>query len=265
MTTEALIRVAVHGAAGRVGREVLGAVSNERDMRLVAAIDRVPQGDLGPLGHGVPYFTDAEEAFRATKPHVVVDFTNAAASMGMVPHAFANGVRPVIGSTGWSQQQLDQIAEWARERRTAAFIAPNFTIGAVLLGRLSAIAAKWFDYCEIAEEHHEKKIDAPSGTALAIAEAVHREHPERFVRNTPEREPLGGTRGGDYHGISMHSGRMPGRMARHQVTFGGLGQTLVLTHDTIDRECYMPGVLLAVRRAGGLDGLVVGLEKLLDV
>jgi len=118
---------------------------------------------------------------------------------------------------------------------------------------------------EIAEEHHEEKIDAPSGTALSIAKAIHEAHPARFQRNVPEREPLAGTRGGDYQGISIHSSRMPGRMAHHQVTFGGLGQTLSLRHDTINRECYMPGVLLAVRKVGELEGLVVGLDKLLGL
>ena len=109
------------------------------------------------------------------------------------------------------------------------------------------------------------KVDAPSGTALGIAKAVHEAHPERFAHNDPEREPLSGTRGGDYEGISIHAARMPGRMAHHQVTFGGPGQTLSLRHDTTDRECYMPGVLMAVRKVGGLSGLTVGLDKLMGL
>ena len=109
------------------------------------------------------------------------------------------------------------------------------------------------------------KVDSPSGTALGIAKAISEAHPERFAHNDPEREPLPGARGGDYNGISIHSARMPGRLAHHQVTFGGPGQSLTLRHDTNNRECYMPGVLLAVRKVRELEGLTVGLEKLMAI
>lgn len=265
MTSEPAIGVAVHGAAGRVGREVLRAVDAAPDLRLTAAIDRLPAHELPPLPAAAPYYTGVAEALDAERPDVIVDFSLAAAALAMVPQALARGVSPVIGTTGFTGEQIAHLRRLCADHEVGGFLAPNFTIGAVLLAKLAAIAAPYFDYADIAEEHHEMKADAPSGTALGLAEAIHEAHPERFVRNDPEREPLAGARGGDYHGIAVHAARMPGRMAHHQVTFGGPGQTLTLRHDTTDRECYMPGVLMAVRRVRELRGLAVGLGELMGL
>ena len=265
MTSESAIGVVVHGAAGRVGREVLIAVDAAPDMRLTAAVDRIPPDELPPLPATAPYYTDVTEALDETHPDVIVDFGLAAATLAMVPQALARGVRPVIGTTGFADEQIDHLRRLCAAHRLGGFLAPNFTIGAVLLTRLAALAAPYFDYADIVEEHHATKVDAPSGTALGIARAVHEAHPEPFVRSDPEREPLGGTRGGDHRGIGVHAVRMPGRMAHHQVTFGGPGQTLTLRHDTTDRACYMPGVLMAVRRVRQLRGLTVGLDALMDL
>ena len=252
----------MHGAAGRVGREVLRAVADAPDLELTAAIDTAAPERLPS---GAPHYANAADALRERPSDVVIDFTNAAASLEMAPHALAAGARPVIGSTGFTDAQTARLAEMVREHALSGVLAPNFTIGAVLLMRLAAIAARYFDYADIVEEHHETKVDAPSGTALAIARAVHAGRAERFSRNAPEREPLEGSRGAEFEGISIHAARMPGKMANHQVTFGGLGQTLTLRHETINRECYMPGVLLAARKVGELEGLVVGLDALLEL
>jgi 4-hydroxy-tetrahydrodipicolinate reductase len=265
MTNAQNIKVAVHGAAGRVGREVLRAVDAAPDMTLVAAIDRVPLNELKPLPANVPYYTDARIGYRAAGADVVVDFSIAAASFPMVPLALAAGTRPVIGTTGFTKDQISFLSAQCLEHQLGGLLAPNFTIGAVLLGTLAAMAAPYFDYVDIYEEHHEMKVDAPSGTALGIAKSIQDAHPEAFTHNEPAREPLSGTRGGNYNGMSIHSSRMPGRMAHHQVTFGGAGQTLMLRHDTNNRECYMPGVLLAVRKVMGLEGLTVGLDKLMGL
>ena len=266
MTTNSPIRVAVHGAAGRVGREALRAIDGAPDLTLAAAIDRVPPAGLAPLPADVPYHTNVRDALAAHPADVVVDFSLAQATLEMLPQALALGARPVIGTTGFTAEQVAHIGALCEEHGLGGFIAPNFTIGAVLLTKLAAIAAPYFEYADIVEEHHEMKVDAPSGTALGIARAVHEAHPERFAHNAPEREPLPGTRGGDYEGISIHAARMPGRMAHHQVTFGGPGQTLSLRHDTTDRDCYMPGVLLAVRKTVELPpGLTVGLDRLMGL
>lgn len=265
MTNTQNIKVAVHGAAGRVGREVLRAVDAASDMTLVAAIDRIPQNDLERLPVSVPYYTDAREGYLAAQADVVVDFSIAAASFPMIPLALAAGTRPVIGTTGFTPDQIATLDAMCQEHHLGGLLAPNFTIGAVLLGKLAALAAPYFEYVDIYEEHHEMKVDAPSGTAIGIAQSIAQAHPEAFVHNNPEREPIEGTRGGNFNGISIHSSRMPGRMAHHQVTFGGPGQTLTLRHDTNNRECYMPGVLLAVRKVVDIQGLTVGLDKLMGL
>ena len=265
MTNAQNIRVAVHGAAGRVGREVLRAVDAAPDMTLVAAIDRIPHNELDPLPASVSYYTNANDGYIAAKADVVVDFSIAAASFPMLPLALSAGTRLVIGTTGFTPDQVATLGAMCREHRLGGLLAPNFTIGAVLLGSLAAIAAPYFEYVDIYEEHHEMKVDAPSGTAIGIANSIHAAHPEAFQHNDPDREPLEGTRGGELHGMSIHSSRMPGRLAHHQVTFGGPGQTLTLRHDTNNRECYMPGVLLAVRKVMDIEGLTVGLDKLMGI
>jgi 4-hydroxy-tetrahydrodipicolinate reductase len=265
MTIQQTIRVAVHGAAGRVGREVIRAVDAAPDMTLVAAIDRIPQDELEPLPSDVSYYTDARMGFTHGKANVVVDFSVAPASLAMIPLAVGAGTRPVIGTTGFTEEQIAYLDAQCREHNLGGLLAPNFTIGAVLLGKLAAMAAPYFDYVDILEEHHEMKVDAPSGTAIGIVNAINEAHPEPFAHNEPTREPLPGTRGGESNGIAIHSSRMPGRMAHHQVTFGGPGQTLTLRHDTTNRECYMPGVLLAIRGVGDLTGITVGLDKLMGL
>jgi 4-hydroxy-tetrahydrodipicolinate reductase len=264
-TPTTTLKVAVHGAAGRVGREVLRAVDAAPDMTLVAAIDRIPEADLEALPVSVPYYTDANVGFQAAKADVVVDFSIAAASFPMIPLALAAGTRPVIGTTGFTEDQIGSLDAQCREAGLSGLLVPNFTIGAVLLTKLAAMAAPYFDYVDLVEEHHEMKIDSPSGTAIGIAREIAEAHPEAFIHNDPTREPLEGARGANYHGIAIHSSRMPGRMAHHQVTFGGPGQTLSLRHDTNNRECYMPGVLMAVRKVSELQGLTIGLEKLMGL
>ena len=265
MANPSPIRVAVHGAAGRVGREVLRAVAEAPGMELVAAIDQLPLDGIAPLPTEAPYHTSVSEALADTHPQVIVDFTNAKATMALAPIALASGARLVIGSTGFREEQIAALGALCDEHGMSGVYAPNFALGAVVLTKLAAMAARFFDYADVAEEHHETKLDAPSGTAMAIAKAIREASADGYRRPMPEREPLEGTRGGDYDGITMHSSRMPGRMAHHQVTFGAPGQTLTLRHDTINRECYMPGVLLAVRQVRGLSGLTVGLDKLLDI
>jgi len=265
MSTQKTIKVAVHGAAGHVGREVIRAVDAAPDMTLVAAIDRVPQDELEPLPVDVPYYTDAHMGLTHNETDVVVDFSVAPASVAMVPLALGAGTRPVIGTTGFNNEQIAYLDAQCRKHNLGGLLAPNFTIGAILLGKLAAMAASYFDYVDVLEEHHEMKIDSPSGTAIGIAREIAEAHPEAFTHNDPTREPIEGARGANYHGIAIHSSRMPGRMAHHQVTFGGPGQTLSLRHDTTNRECYMPGVLMAVRKVSELQGLTIGLEKLMGL
>jgi 4-hydroxy-tetrahydrodipicolinate reductase len=243
----ASIKVLIHGVTGKMGREVLAAVNREPGME------------------PVPFSSDIESALDTYKPDVMVDFTNAEASLAACRMAAANGVNLVIGSTGFTEATINEFDRMAKEHGIGIFLAPNFAIGAILIMHLARSIGKFFDYADIVEMHHEAKIDSPSGTALALARNLREGRDNSFTRPSPEKEPVQGTRGGELGGVSIHSIRMPGRMAHHEVILGTQGQTLSLSHDTINRECYMPGVTLAIREVVKSKEFVVGLEKLLDL
>lgn len=264
----AQIKVAVNGALGRMGMTVLGAVRASPDTVPVGGVDVKAKSSslLLPDGSGsVPLSNDLTEIIKSAHPDVVVDFTNGEGALTVVRKAAPAGVRVVSGSTGVSKQALDEIGALASQHRVGVISASNFALGAVLLMHLARIAARYFNYADVVEAHHETKIDSPSGTALSIARAIVEGHGGPLTVNVPEKETLPGTRGGTHEGVSVHSARMPGRLARHEVTFGTQGQTLVLTHDTINRDCYMPGVLLAVTHVMTLQGLVVGLDNVMGL
>ncbi len=262
----AAIRVAVNGATGKMGREVVAALCREPDMEPVGAVCRQPRGNSLNLPDGsgdIPLSTSLEEVLKSTSPHVLVDFSNAEVSMAAAPVAARRGVNLVIGTTGLSPENLQELDRITKEQSIGIIVAPNFALGAVLLMHLARQAAPFFEYVDIIEMHHEAKIDAPSGTALAMARGI--AQGRQYKRNHPEKEPLPGTRGGEYNGVGIHSVRMAGRSAHHEVIFGTGGQTLSLRHDTLGRDCYMPGVMRAIREAVNLKGLVVGLDKILGL
>jgi 4-hydroxy-tetrahydrodipicolinate reductase len=262
------IRVLVHGVYGRMGREVLAAVCREPGLEPASGVDQgVSEDSLSlPDGSGrIPVSSDLAAMITVSQPQVIVDFTNAEVAISGCRVAAANGVNLVVGTTGLTEAHLKELDELAREHQIGAFVAPNFAIGAVLMIHLVKGLGKFFDYADIVEMHHETKIDSPSGTALALARGLREGRDAAFTRPTPEREPVEGARGGELEGVSIHSVRMPGRMAHHEVVLGTQGQTLSLRHDTINRECYMPGVTLAIREVVKYKGLVVGLEKLLGL
>lgn len=260
-----MIRVLVAGAAGRMGREVVRAVSAEEDMVVVAAVDPGANGVSIEDGAGgsVACTTDLASALEATSPDVVVDFTRPDVVAQNVSVATASGVDCVIGTTGVDPQSLGASLESAPDG-TSIFVAPNFAIGAVLLMRFAQEAASHLPHVEIIELHHDRKLDAPSGTAMRTAELV--AAARRIAPAVPgsETEVVAGARGSEVDGIHVHSVRLPGLVAHQEVIFGGQGQTLTIRHDSLDRTSFMPGVILAVRASSGLSGLVVGLESLLE-
>ena len=266
---EGSIRVAVCGAAGRMGREVVRAIAEAEGMELAAAIDRHDTGaDAGTLAGmsalGVAIESELEAALKRTKPDVLVDFTLPEQVMHNVTIALALGIAPVIGTTGLSAEQFRSIDAAAKAKGIGAFFAPNYAIGAVLMMQFAAQAAKYLPDVEIIEMHHEKKLDAPSGTALLTAQkiaAARTEAPKPIPAEAVEKAV--GARGGRVGDIPVHSIRLPGYVAHQEVIFGGLGQTLTIRHDSLDRRSFMPGVVLAVRKVRELDGLVIGLENLL--
>ena len=216
-------KVLVNGAKGKMGSETVKAVSKESDLELVG------KTDLGD---------DLAKAIAKSKASVVVDFTQPDSVMKNVKTILENKVHAVVGTTGLTQDNLAEIKKLCAENNVNCIVAPNFAIGAVLMMKFAQEAVKHMPQVEIIELHHDKKVDAPSGTALKTAELMGKKVP-------------------------IHSVRLPGLVAHQEVIFGGLGQTLKIRHDSISRESFMPGVMLAVRKAKKLKGLVYGLEKIL--
>ena len=261
----AAIKVVVNGATGRMGVETVGAVSRQDDMALVGAACRQERGAALSLPNGdeAPLSVNLEELIEQTRPDVLVDFTNAVAGMEAALVAAAHSVNMVMGASGLTGDDLKQLEALARDRNIGIIVAPNFALGAVILKRLAEQAAQFFEYVDIVEAHHEMKIDAPSGFAMDLARTIGDQ--KQFARNYPERENLPDTRGGEYNGVTVHSIRMPGRSAHHEVIFGAPGQTVSLRHDTLSRDCYMPGVLQCIREVVKRPGLVVGLENVIGL
>ncbi|HYM15795.1 MAG TPA: 4-hydroxy-tetrahydrodipicolinate reductase [Dehalococcoidia bacterium] len=262
-----MIRVLVSGS-GKMGRTIIDALDAEADLQPVGVVDGLaaPGEWRLPSGGAVPLLTDAAAACDETKPDIVIDFTNAAWTPQLVAAALPRGVRPVIGTTGLSQSFVEGLRRECRERGVGGVIAANFALGAVLLMRMAKLAAPFFEAAEIIELHHDQKVDAPSGTAIATARMmIEGRGGKPFARNEPSAEPVAGARAASVDGITLHSVRLPGYVAHQEVLFGGLGQTLTIRHDTTGRDSFMPGVMLAARAVMGQRELVVGLDALIDV
>jgi len=252
------IKVAVSGACGKMGREVVKAVLGAEDMLLCGLCDVAPS----PLPDtDLPVEASLSDMLEKTRPDVLVDFTTPKAVMDNIRTTFARKVRPVIGTTGITPENLEEIRELSRSEGIGALIAPNFAIGAVLMMKFAAEAAKHMPAVEIIELHHDKKLDAPSGTAIKTAEMISVVHTPHSALRTPHSESP--ARGGEFSGIRIHSVRLPGLVAHQEVIFGGLGQTLTIRHDSMDRQSFMPGVLLAIRHVVKDNGVIYGLEKIL--
>lgn len=260
------LRVIVSGT-GKMGREVIAGVSGQPDMVVVAVLERFATGDsyVLPDGRALPLSPAPEALFAAVPADIVVDFTFHEWTQQVAPAAIKAGVRPVIGTTGLPEPFLERLARECAEARVGAFVAPNFALGAVLLMHLCRVAAPFFDYAEIIELHHEQKIDAPSGTAMATMREMLHARGRPFLHPETEKFTLQGARGAVEGGITVHSVRLQGLVAHHEVIFGALGQTLTLRHDSTSRESFLPGVLLAVRHLMGRHELVVGLDRLMGL
>ncbi len=261
------IRVAVNGASGRMGQTVLGALCQEPDMQIVGAVDIKAAGDKLSLPDGsgrVPFSTNLEQILTTCQPEVLVDFTTAKAVMPAVRITAEHGVNLVIGTTGLAADDVKEIDRLAKANQVGVVVAPNFALGAVLMMHLAKIAGRYLDHAEIIELHHDRKVDAPSGTALTTAKAMAQARGKPFLPPTVSGEAQV-SRGQTAEGINIHSVRLPGLMAHQEVILGGAGQTLSIRHDTISRECYMPGVMLAIKEVVKHKGLIYGLETLLGL
>ena len=273
------IPVVVAGALGRMGAEVINAVVNAEDCHLVGAIDNTPgkEGadvglELGLKELEVAVTADFEGCLCAVSQSVrnsdlnpvLVDFTHPSVVFEHTRAAIAYGVHPVIGTTGLSPAQLNDLTEFSAKASIGGAVIPNFSVGMVLLQQAAAAAARFYDHAELTELHHNRKADAPSGTCIKTAELMEEVKQNFNPSEVDEHESLRGSRGGlRDSGLRLHSLRLPGLVAHQEVMFGAPGETYTLRHDTIDRSAYMPGVLLTVRKVGSLQQLVYGLERLI--
>ncbi|MDI3256272.1 MAG: 4-hydroxy-tetrahydrodipicolinate reductase [Kyrpidia sp.] len=264
---ESDIRVVVAGAAGKMGREVIRAVVREPGLRLVGAVGTQPRADAGTVAGigemGIPVSADLRETLIAARPDVLVDFTRPDVVADHVNQALELGIRPVVGTTGVTQEQIRRWDDFCRQRGIGGIVAPNFAVGAVLMMRFAREAARFFPHVEIIEMHHDGKLDAPSGTAVKTAEDIAVTGAGITSGRPDERELWPGARGADVNGVRIHSVRLPGLVAHQEVILGGPGQILTLRHDSVDRSSFMPGVVLAVRGVMTYSGMVYGLEHLL--
>lgn len=262
------IRVVINGALGRMGQEITRAVVCEPGLRAVGAVEEEVTQQYLPLTEApelILFSSDLESLLKSCDADVVVDFTNAEVSMAAARIAIKQKVNMVIGTTGLSEENLAEIADLCRTYKVGAVVAPNFSLAAALLIHLSRFAAKFFNHAEIIERHHDKKADAPSGTAIATARAMAQARGKPFIYPEVTREVLASTRGGEMDGIAIHSLRLPGFMAEQEVIYSGAGETLSLRYNTISRECYLPGVILAIKEVTKRKGLTYGLDALLQL
>ncbi len=266
-----MIPVTIIGAAGRMGRETVKAVHADSQIQLVGAVGRSlvgsDAGEVAGISHvGVAISDNIENALQNAR--VAVDLSVPAVVKANVAAILAAGVAGVVGTTGLTESDLAELDEAAKKANVPLLIAPNFAIGAILMMRFATEAAKYFDSAEIIERHHDKKLDAPSGTAFKTALAMREARGEDFERiggdTLEENSSAIGARGGEIGGVSIHSLRLLGYLAHQEVVFGMTGQTLTIRHDAISRECYMPGVLRAIKKVWDLPvGLTFGLEAVL--
>jgi len=218
--------------------------------------------DLEYVG-GVEVGDDLHGFLESKRPRVLIDFTHPSAALGNALHAVKHGASPVVGTTGIPADGIDELEQACREAALGGIVAPNFSIGAVLMMHLAELAAPFFPAVEVIEMHHATKADAPSGTALATARRLAARR--KFEHSTPEKVTLANTRGGEEGAVAVHSVRLPGVVADQEVIFGLAGQTLTITHRTTSREAFVPGVLLAVRRVVEEPRFYRGLDELLGL
>ena len=273
------IPVLVSGALGKMGREVVEAVTNSNDCELVGAIDLndecngkslstffdIPESDIFLSNDLEGSLCTVSQGYRDSdqKP-VMVDFTHPDSVYDNTRAAMAYGVCPVIGTTGLTSEQINELSSFSEKASIGCAIIPNFSVGMVLLQQAASVAAKFYDNVELIEMHHNQKADSPSGTCLKTAEMIE-EYPKKFNKSlVKETESLSGSRGGVREsGLNIHSIRLPGLLAHQVVIMGSPGETYTIKHDTIDRKAYMPGVLESVKKIGNYETLVYGLEKLI--
>lgn len=264
------IRVAIAGARGKMGKEAVHTVMNNHEMELVAVLDYKEIGstladtNLFPSNYTAPVFIDLQELYTTTKPDVLLDLTTPEFVYEHTKQALELNIRPVVGTTGFSDEQLEELKALSQASKIGCIIAPNFAIGAVLMMKFAEQAAKYLPDIEIIEMHHDQKLDAPSGTAMKTAHLISQQRLIHQQGHVHEKEILPGARGANYDGMRIHSVRLPGLVAHQQVLLGGEGQLLTLRHDSFNRGSFMSGVVLSIKTVMEKEELIYGLEHIID-
>lgn len=265
-----MITVMVCGAAGKMGREVVKAVHADPELLLVGGVDHSKRGtDLGTVAGieslGLPVYSDLSRALAETNPDVLVDFTSPAVVFENAKTTLSAGVHIVIGTTGLTAEQRDELAKIGAEHKANCLVAPNFSLGAVMMMKTAAQLAPYFPNVEIIELHHNHKYDAPSGTAVLTAKLINEAKQAAGAEAAEDltKESLPGARGAKVDGVTIHSVRLPGYVAHQEVLFGGYDETLTIRHDSLSRLSFMPGVVLACKKIVEKPGLTYGLEHYL--
>ena len=267
--TTMTIRVSIAGARGKMGIEAVHTVMKKQGMELVSVLDYKEVGktladvDGFPANYEVPIYTDFQQLVDETNPDVLIDLTNPHAVYKHTKQALERNVRPVIGTTGFTDEQLEELTNMAAEKKLGCIIAPNFAIGAILMMKFAKEAAKYLPDVEIIEMHHDQKLDAPSGTGLKTAQMIAEVREAKRQGHLEETETIAGARGADFEGMRIHSVRLPGLVAHQQVLFGGEGQLLTIRHDSLNRGSFMSGVAFCVEKVMEMENLVYGLENII--
>lgn len=263
-------RVLVNGACGRMGSEVVKTIVNETEEIVVGVCDKVNIGEdimsmLSLAEDELQVQDNLLKAIKSTNPDVIIDFTTPGVVMNNIKTGLSNGVDMIVGTTGITNVDLENIKKMTVDKNANILIVPNFAIGAILMMRFAAETAKYINDVEIIELHHDEKVDAPSGTAIKTAELINQNRDVVEGKNkTEEIQKIPGVRGGEAGGINIHSVRLPGLVAHQEVIFGTEGQSLTIKHDSYNRRSFMPGVRLALEKIENINGLVYGLENLLN-
>lgn len=264
------VKIIITGPRGRMGKEAVKLVAGtNHNFELAAVVDHKYDGmklsDLeGFPNMDVPIYTDLEKCLQEVAADVLIDLTTPEVGMYHTKTALQYNVRPVVGTTGFTKSDLEELAAICEEKDLGCIIAPNFAIGAVLMMKFSQMAARYFQDVEIIEMHHDQKLDAPSGTAVKTAEMISSVRDSKKQGHVNEKETISGARGADYDGMHIHSVRLPGLIAHQQVLFGSDGQTLTIRHDSYHRGSFMSGIKVAVETVMKINTFVYGLENILE-
>jgi len=263
-----MINIVVAGFKGKMGLTATKMVIKKEKFTLVGVFDpHSVEKNLNEISEfsntDVRVFQDKEDLVKEVQADVWIDFTIPAVAFQNTCFALEHGIRPVVGTTGFTESEVKEVQKLAQEKRLGGLIAPNFAIGAVLMMEFAAKASKYFPDVEITEMHHDNKLDAPSGTAIKTAEMIFAERGYHAQGNSEEKETIKGARGADYEGMKIHSVRLPGLVAHQQVQFGSVGEGLLIRHDSFDRSSFMTGVALGCEKVMSLNEIAYGLENLL--